>query len=596
MDIKAILRAREAFFTDERSDSTARQDGIVRPEILVSWRRTRQHGVTPDVALPRPGPAPASDGQLLRAARSVVTEHHDVLADTPCAITLTDPNGTLLDRWVRHQRFANQLDELGLHPGCDISEAAVGTSSTSIALEALRAVQVTGPEHIAAQAVGMTTGSAIIRQPASKKVLGVVGIVGGFVDSKPLLLSWIREIAAAVEREILASSFHRQASLLSDFLKASADARHPVLCLDDNTVIGNATAMRLLNSLDQAVVWKMAADAALTADSVERILVSSTSQRVRVGVIPIKRGGRAVASEVRLNVVAEARRPARITQRRPQQRPQTRRADVNAPAIPGLVGLAPSWVEVCEQLGAAWDQRQAVVLVGEPGTGKTALVEALAADRGSTIHRCVNVVSLEEVVRIAPDGVLLEDVDDLDVESRGRTAGLLARLPGTTAVVMTTVRADSPASRLVVAGRPSRVLSVPPLRERPEDMPLLLDALTHDATGHDHGPRWLPETVQTLSRIHWRSNIASLRTLVLEILERDPGPCVRVDHLAPELLVQAARRPLSPIEEAEVLVVMRAIRDADGNKKLAASALGVARSTLYRKIRSLGLDLSVANY
>lgn len=593
MDIKQIRRAREAFFAADPASPDGRPEAQLRPEILASWRRTRQHGINPEIARPRPGPAPSGDGQLLRAARAVLAERTDVLDDTPCALTLTDQDGRLLERWVSHRAFAAQLDALGVHPGCDITEAAVGTSSTAIALEARRAVQVIGPEHAVQQAARMTTGSALVRHVASKKVLGTVGIVCGFVDEKPLLLSWVRETAAAIEREILASSSQRQRTLLASYLRANGDARHPVLCLDDDTVIGNATAVRLLNSLDQAAVWQMAADSVLTADRVDRVLLSSGGRQVRVDVSPIARAGRAVASEVRLTVLEQARRPARNV-----EPARGRRAPEPAPfaGTPGLVGRAPAWVQACERLASAWDGPAWVALVGEPGSGRTALVEATAAARGSALLRCTDLDTLNDAVRSGPDAVLVEGLDDLDAASRGRAAALVARLPHTTTVVMTTARDDSPATRLDVTGRPVTTVRLPPLRERTEDVPLLLAALTRAALGHDRGPRWLPETVQTLGRVRWSSNVSSLRAVVLEVLGQDPGPCVRVADLAPQLLVQAARRSLSPIEEVEALVVMRAMRDAEGNKKLAASRLGIARSTLYRKVRSLGLDLSVANY
>ena len=50
------------------------------------------------------------------------------------------------------------------------------------------------------------------------------------------------------------------------------------------------------------------------------------------------------------------------------------------------------------------------------------------------------------------------------------------------------------------------------------------------------------------------------------------------------------RSTLRPVDEVERDAIVAAIRDAGGNRKAAAAALGLARSTLYRKIRQYGLD------
>jgi hypothetical protein len=55
-------------------------------------------------------------------------------------------------------------------------------------------------------------------------------------------------------------------------------------------------------------------------------------------------------------------------------------------------------------------------------------------------------------------------------------------------------------------------------------------------------------------------------------------------------------RPLARLEQAEARAIMTAVREAGGNKHRAAESLGIARSTLYRKVRALGIDLSTSMY
>jgi transcriptional regulator of acetoin/glycerol metabolism len=50
------------------------------------------------------------------------------------------------------------------------------------------------------------------------------------------------------------------------------------------------------------------------------------------------------------------------------------------------------------------------------------------------------------------------------------------------------------------------------------------------------------------------------------------------------------RRPLTRIESAERLEILAALRQSDGNRSKAASLLGIGRTTLYRKLHTLGID------
>lgn len=143
----------------------------------------------------------------------------------------------------------------------------------------------------------------------------------------------------------------------------------------------------------------------------------------------------------------------------------------------------------------------------------------------------------------------------------------------------------------------SAVLEVPALRDRLEDLPALLQALTARAVGDGPHVRWMPDAVQALGRLDWPGNVAALDTLIRRVL----GNAGRVGYLGAkdlpaDIVAGSARRRLAALEQAEVRAILSALRDAGGNKQQAAEALGVARSTLYRKMRALGLDLAASAY
>jgi two-component system nitrogen regulation response regulator NtrX len=149
-------------------------------------------------------------------------------------------------------------------------------------------------------------------------------------------------------------------------------------------------------------------------------------------------------------------------------------------------------------------------------------------------------------------------------------------------------------------------LVVPPLSERPEDVPLLV---THFAErlARRRGRRakaFEPEALEMLARRRWPGNVRELQNLVERVLLMSPGPVVRTADLPPEDRPAAARAPshaasdefvsyatLADAREAfERRYLSRVLADTKGNVSRAAERLGLDRTTLHRKMKALGLD------
>ena len=137
---------------------------------------------------------------------------------------------------------------------------------------------------------------------------------------------------------------------------------------------------------------------------------------------------------------------------------------------------------------------------------------------------------------------------------------------------------------------------VPPLRERLEDLPLLLAAFTTQALPDGASVQWMPDAVQALCRVDWYGNLTSLEALVRRLVTRCTTGYLGAADLPPDLIARASRRRLARLEQAEAQTILVALREAGGNKHKAAESLGIARSTLYRKVRALGLDLTTTAF
>ena len=94
--------------------------------------------------------------------------------------------------------------------------------------------------------------------------------------------------------------------------------------------------------------------------------------------------------------------------------------------------------------------------------------------------------------------------------------------------------------------------------------------------------------LRVLTAHHWPGNVRQLHSTLAEAVRVRPVGAIDVADL-PAHCQSAPRIPLRPVDEAERDAIVAALRGTGGNRKASAVALGLARSTLYRKIRQYGI-------
>ncbi|MGG4440450.1 sigma-54 interaction domain-containing protein [Brevibacillus fortis] len=160
-------------------------------------------------------------------------------------------------------------------------------------------------------------------------------------------------------------------------------------------------------------------------------------------------------------------------------------------------------------------------------------------------------------------------------------------------------------------------LEIPPLRERREDLPELVQIFIHEySVAHDHSvPRISPEVMQALFEYHWPGNIRQLRNVIerLSILQengvilpehlpsviRSHAESTHVSVLTPiggtyaqptptSIIRPSIAHPSQPVNEKDR--ILAALERTYGNKKAAAELLGVSRGTLYNKMKKFNIN------
>ncbi|MEW5977391.1 MAG: sigma 54-interacting transcriptional regulator [Acidobacteriota bacterium] len=137
-------------------------------------------------------------------------------------------------------------------------------------------------------------------------------------------------------------------------------------------------------------------------------------------------------------------------------------------------------------------------------------------------------------------------------------------------------------------------IQIPPLRERLEDIPLLVSRFLGDfrATTGKPVEEVSTETLARLLEYPWPGNVRELRSAIEFAVIRCRGSVIRLDDLPPELkqvrsLGTKVAMPSDLQQLSEKEQVLAALKRASGNRTLAAKLLGVSRATFYRRLSAL---------
>lgn len=143
-------------------------------------------------------------------------------------------------------------------------------------------------------------------------------------------------------------------------------------------------------------------------------------------------------------------------------------------------------------------------------------------------------------------------------------------------------------------------LIMPPLRERTEDISMLLESLTQ-RSAQLHGlqsPRYRPRALKALERHRWPGNIRELRNLAERMVVLFPGGNIELENLPHEIrspqLEEETVFTLPDggirLEELEQQMIRQALHKTHGNRSRAARLLGLTRDTLLYRLKKYAIS------
>jgi DNA-binding NtrC family response regulator len=143
-------------------------------------------------------------------------------------------------------------------------------------------------------------------------------------------------------------------------------------------------------------------------------------------------------------------------------------------------------------------------------------------------------------------------------------------------------------------------IKLPPLRERAEDITILAQAFLKEFAQAEqkHVTGFTNDAIDLLLRYPWPGNVRELRMAIQRAVVLCRGEKIGARDLPPTVRNVSADAPLPKfqpnnslsVEEAEKDLIIRALKDSNGNRTLAAKKLGIHRRTLHRKLIAYKLE------
>ncbi len=314
------------------------------------------------------------------------------------------------------------------------------------------------------------------------------------------------------------------------------------------------------------------------------------------------------------------------------------------PRTTSLIGESKKMVEVFKLVGRVAHSRAAVLLHGESGTGKELIARAIHDHSPRSMHPFVAVNcsaipdSLLEselfghikgsftgahtmrrgLLEMASGGTFfLDEVGDLTSAGQAKLLRALQegeiRRVGSNEPVRVDLRIIAASRRnlteLVAAGRfredllyrlNTVTIFLPPLRQRPEDIPLLARAFLERYGSLKEVPvsSFSPSAMRVMTDYSWPGNVRQLEHVVERAVALASSAILSIDDLPSEVI----HRDSAPVLHTKILPgtlkalqrdqVLKMLEATHGNKEQAARLLGISRRTLYRFIERYGLGKS----
>jgi len=621
------------------------------PAVERSWRTCRKAGMDPratpvltyceEAGLEKRREA---SFDLIVLARPFMEDIYQFSGESDMALYLTDETLCTVD-WLGDDRLFEALAARGLRPGVNLRQKRVGTNAAAMALNEGIPVQVVGPEHFY-ESFHFLTGTAAPVHAGTGQMLGVIGLVTSEENSHPHTLGIVMAAARAIENQLQADQSVADAHRLLGELNASLQAvGNGMVFLDQRGTVMhmNASAGDILGISPRLAMGRRFSTLVDPPAELHTAVAEQESMAEKEVVFHID--GEARSCLMRIDLLKQSRKAPGfvLTLERTAEAKRLVHRMVGAKAhftFDDIMGQSVNMRRVLYYARTIAGCSSPVLLLGESGTGKEFFAQAIHnasdyADGPFVTFDCAAIprelmsgelfgyedtrtVEGEEgrpgKLELADGGtVFFDHVDNLPPNIQASLLRVIdkneiTRLGGNR-IIPLDMRFIAASNNTDLAGEVKEgrfradffyrlramTLTIPPLRERGDDIVLIIAQLMEKLARRLGGKvRISPRAMAILRSYHWPGNVRELENVLEWAMHMADGSEITVEHLPHELrratIGEDEDEQVLTLQEAERQAIIRAGQALDGHVTKMAEALGIGRTTLWRKMKAYELS------
>lgn len=610
----------------------------MNPNGLVNWTYASDHALQSTLK---------QHATLRNIARPIMEDIYQFMEDCRVALLLTDSSGCLLE--ILGEPFlVTGLQAMGFTAGAYLDEGHLATNAVAVTLFEAMPSQIVGPEHFFMSLHNLSSVAAPIHEIEGHP-LGVLGLLEPVEQHSRQSFGVVVAGARAIENQLHADLIVYEANAKTAELNATMDSiTEGILAWSSDGLVMhlNEQAGKILHLSPIIVVGRPMSDFFSLPENIARAVALGQELTDIETAFVVDGTPRECLVSLRIISSQENHQVYIITVRRIEHVHQLVNRLVGAQArltLDDIVGHGAAAKKIRKQALAAANAEACVLLTGESGTGKNILARAIhnSGRRAGGPFLAINCRAIPRELAlgeflgfeagafntVASSGqpskfeltqggtLFLEEIESLPLETQAALQrviemGDVIRLGGNRVIpvdvriIVSTTRSMDELLELdsfrhdLLLRLSSFVITMEPLRKRAEDIPLLVEHLLDKLTVQlNRLLKISPEALQALTEYPWPGNIREIETVLERAALLFEGPQIELDSLPLAIVKRSALmkgksvvQPIQTLVEAEKSAILTATQAAQGNLTKAARSLGISRTTLWRKMKELGIS------
>lgn len=550
--------------------------------------------------------------ELILAAEPFMNQLYSFVKGSNFFSILTDEEGCILSV-IGDEDILSEAFSLRMIPGAYMDEASIGTNAMGTSLAEGMPVQVSGEEHFIKAYHRWTCSGAPIRD-ISGKIIGALDLTGYSENVHPHTLGMVVAAANAIERMLQVKNYSEEAVLSKLYTETIIDSIQAGILTAD--LDGNLKVVNKNNFAD------------------EDVFINSRKNKLRfnLSAYPVvdKKGN---IRDI-VFVFKEVKKVRKLA-----NKIMGRQAIYTFDKI---IGKNEDFLKTVEFAKKVSDSKSTILIMGESGTGKEVFAQAIHnySNRSEEPFIAMNCGAIPKNLieselfgyeegaftgakrgghpgkfEIADGGtIFLDEIGEMPLDMQTRLLrvieeGTVRRIGGTEEIIVDIrimAATNKDLEKEVKKGNFRKdlfyrlnvlPLRLPPLRNRKEDIPLLIDYFMNRISKKLNKKMVeIPENYMNyLLEYQWPGNIRELENFIELIINTEYIPTGLHKNNAQinkDELDLKPKQECYKLEHVEKEHIIKVLKMCEGNMTLSAKNLGIGRNTLYRKVKKYNIDCS----